>query len=313
MSTGSVLVVGSLNADLVAYAPRLPGDGETVHGHRFVQAAGGKGLNQAVAAARAGAATTLVGCIGEDDLGAFLREQAHTAGVDVRAVEQVPGPSGVALISVSDAATNRIIVVAGANGRLDAARIARALDTLAAPDLVLTQLETPVDGVAAALRAGRRSGAVTVLNPAPAADLPEELLADVDWLIPNEFEAALVLGTAAEITDTATAVDVARALQTRGPRGVLITLGERGAVCVDPDGEARAVPAFAVAAVDPTAAGDAFCGVFAASLASGATIEVAVRRACAGGALATTRRGAVPSIPTAVDVDTLLGTPATCS
>lgn len=305
-----VVVVGSLNADLVAYAERLPGDGETVHGHAFARAAGGKGLNQAVAAARGGSPTVMLGCVGDDDLGAFLLDQASAAGVDVSGVATEPGASGVALISVDDAAANRIIVVAGANAALTAERVEIAFAALASPPaVVLCQLETPLDGVAAALRLGRRSGAVTVLNPAPATTLPAEVLAEVDWLIPNEFEASLVLGEPVSVATTEAALDVARRLREHGPRAVVITLGARGAIAIDPDGAEHVLDAFRVTPVDTTAAGDAFCGGFAAALARGVPVATALRRACATGALTTTRPGAVPSIPTEAEVDTLLTTP----
>jgi ribokinase len=303
-----VVVVGSLNMDLVGYAQRLPGDGETVHGTRFARAAGGKGLNQAVAAARAGAETALVGLVGDDDLGALLTGEAAGAGVDVSAVTSVAGSSGVALIMVDARATNRIVVVPGANGVLDAGRVEQAVTALN-PRVVLCQLETPLDGVTAALRLGRRCGAVTVLNPAPAVELPPELLVQVDWLVPNESEARQLsgwAGAAGEPLNRAEALRLADELRDCGPRGVVITLGERGAVAVGPDGARHHLDAFTVDAVDTTAAGDSFCGAFAAAVASGSSIEAALRRACATGALTTTRRGAAPSIPTAAEVDALL-------
>lgn len=304
-----VLVVGSLNADLVAYADRLPADGETVHGHSFARAAGGKGLNQAVAAARAGARTALLGCVGDDDLGLFLLDQARACGVLTDLVRvSTSTASGVAVITVDDAGTNRIVVIAGANAETGEAMVAAGLPTRPAPRVVLCQLETPMDGVAAALRAGRAAGALTVLNPAPAASLPEEVLAAVDWLIPNEFEASLVLGEALELDSAQTALAVAHRLRARGPHGVVITLGAQGAVAVDPHGTEHVLPAVPVTAIDTTAAGDAFCGGFAAALAGGLPVADALRRAGATGALATTRRGAVPSIPTSTEVDALLAT-----
>jgi len=310
-----VLVVGSLNADLVTRAARLPEDGETVHGVDYRQLAGGKGLNQAVAAARAGARTGMLGCVGDDGLGAFLLGEAQAAGVDPSAVVTVPGiATGVALIMVGADGTNRIIVVAGANGELDADLVRTHFRSAPTPAVVLCQLEIPVDGVAAALRLGRERGSVTVLNPAPAAHLPAELLADVDWLIPNEHEAELLLGSAhgypvAEGIDSIEdGLRVARALRSRGPRAVAVTLGARGAVAVDAGGVEHVLAPFPVTAVDTTAAGDAFCGTFAAGLAAGLEPPVALRRACAAGALTATGHGAVPSIPTAQDVDHLLAT-----
>lgn len=305
-----VLVVGSLNADLVTRAHRLPADGETVHGTSYARLAGGKGLNQAVAAARSGARTAMLGCVGDDDNGAFLLGEASAAGVDLADVSRLDGvETGVALIMVGGDGANRIVVVAGANGHVTPSLLAgpAAADRLRSASVVLCQLETPLDGVQAALAAGRAAGAVTVLNPAPAAPLPPAVLAAVDWLIPNEFEAGLILDepslVLASVDD---ALAAARRLRALGPRGVVVTLGSRGAVAVGPDGEPLVLAPFPVTAVDTTAAGDAFCGTFAAGLAAGLAPEAALRRACAAGALTATAHGAVPSIPTAADVDALV-------
>ena len=325
---GRVIVVGSLNADLVATADRQPGDGETVHGTGFARLAGGKGLNQAVAAARAGADTALVGRLGDDDLAAFLREQAGAAGVDLGAVRATAGtPSGVAVITVDAAASNRIVVVAGANAAADADYVERELPVLLGPGsasrpvagspsgaapVVLCQLETPLDGIVAAARMAHAQGATTILNcaPAPADGLPAALLTTLDWLIPNEHEAALLLGHPVG-EGVAAALAAAQELQALGPRAVVVTLGARGAVMVTADGKGHHEPGVVVAPVDTTAAGDTFCGYFAAALAAGLAPLGALRRACAAGALATTAAGAVPSIPHSAAVDVLLADTST--
>lgn len=280
-----VAVVGSVNLDLVVTAARLPRPGETVTGIAYAEHPGGKGLNQAVAAARSGATVALVAAVGADEAGSNLRALAGSEGIDVSAVAVVPGEStGRALITVDAGAENSIVVVPGANASLRVGDVAPAR-------VVLAQLEVPVEQVIAAFRAARDRGSLTILNPAPAVPLPKELLALCDVVVPNEHELALLDG-----------VD---ALRAHGVAAVVTTRGGAGVEVVDDSGS-WTQPAFAVRPIDTTGAGDAFCGVVAARLATGDDLRTAVRVAAAAGALATTSAGAVPSLPDATAIADLL-------
>jgi ribokinase len=283
-----VCVVGSANLDLVARAERLPGPGETVLGSDYAEHPGGKGLNQAVAAARSGAVTAFVGAVGADHAGERLRGVAAAEGIDVSGLGTAQAPTGRALIGVDDRAENSIIVVPGANGTVSTAQVNASMP---AARVVLVQLEIPVDAVTAALAAGRAAGARTVLNPAPAAELPDELLALCDVVVPNEHELELVGGV--------------EALRAAGVGAVVVTLGSRGVRVITAAGTTD-VAAFPVTPVDTTGAGDSFCGALSARLAAGDDLLDAVRYAAAAGALATTVAGAVPSLPRAEAVRALL-------
>jgi ribokinase len=285
-----VVVLGSLNMDLVVFARRLPDDGETVPGHDFREIPGGKGLNQAVAAARAGGQVVMVGAVGDDTKGARLREVLAEEQVDGSWVRTVAGGrTGIASIGVDAGGENRIVVVPGANALVAADQVPDL-----APAVLLASLEVPLPVVTAAFVQARRAGMTTILNPAPAVPLPGRLLAACDLLVPNEHEAATLTGTGT--ADLAGAEGAARALSGDGARTVVVTLGRRGALVLHA-GQARHMPAVAVEPVDTTAAGDAFCGVLAAALAGGNSVDQAVRFAAAAGALATTVVGAVPSLP----------------
>jgi ribokinase len=281
-----VCVVGSANLDLVAGATRIPGPGETVLGHSYAEHPGGKGLNQAVASARSGAAVAFVGAVGDDDAGARLRAVLAADAIDASRLAVVSQPTGRALIVVDEHAENSIVVVPGAN-----ASVVPPFD-LPAVAVVLCQLEIPLASVAEVLRAARASGARTVLNPAPATTLPEALLALCDVIVPNEHEIALLGG-----------VD---ALVRAGVGAVVVTRGSAGVDVHDASGT-RHVEPFAVDPLDTTGAGDAFCGSLAARLAAGDHLDDAVRWAAAAGALATTIHGAIPAQPTKVAIETLLG------
>ena len=283
-----VLVVGSANLDLVAGAPRIPAPGETVLGTSFAEHAGGKGLNQAVAAARAGARVAMVAAVGQDAAGAALRRVMTDDGIDDALVVVTDDlPTGRALITVDASGENSIVVVAGANAAVTCPR------DLPPARVVLAQLEVPVDVVLEAFTAARAAGATTLLNPAPARDLPAELLAVTDVIVPNEHEVGLLGGVPA--------------LRAAGVSTVIVTRGGQGVDVTTADGT-RHRDSFPVRPVDTTGAGDAFCGALAASLASGAALDDAVTFAAAAGALATTVAGAVPSLPRRADVEHLLAT-----
>ena len=271
-----VCVVGSANVDLVATVDRLPGPGETVPGSSFAEYPGGKGLNQAVAAARAGATVAFVGAVGADAAGAMLREVLDTEGIDATQVAAVALPTGRALIGVAASGENSIIVIAGANGTVTA-------DALPDARVVLTQLEVPLAAVERAMAAGRAGGSITVLNPAPAAVIGAEILQHCDIVVPNEHEVELLGGVAH--------------LLSLGAKAVVVTLGADGADLHTADGVVH-IEAFEVTPVDTTGAGDTFSGALCARLAAGDELPAALRFAAAAGALCTTRAGAVPSIPT---------------
>jgi ribokinase len=284
---GSVLVIGSINADLVVTLDRLPEAGETVTGGRFARHGGGKGANQAVAAARAGARVRFAGAVGDDDLGAAAIEQLAAEGVDVGAIARLDGEAtGVALIAVDREGRNQIAVASGANARVDAALVARALEAaaLGAADVVLLGFEVPDAAVAAGARAAAGAGARAILNPAPARDLPAGVLQAGVLLTPNGLEAAALTGE----TDAAAA---ARALARRTSAPVVVTVGADGALLADGDRIVE-VRAPEVEVVDTTGAGDAFNGVLAAGLAAGAGVEDAARRAVEAASASVRRAGA---------------------
>lgn len=279
-----VVVVGSANMDLVARVVRLPHPGETVSAHDYFEACGGKGANQAIAAARAGARTAFIGAVGSDAAGDTLRAAFKNDAVDTSMLATVSEPTGRALIGVSDDAENLIIVVPGANHALSIDHIDAAAALLANAKVVLVQLEVRLAVVQRAVElAGRDT--IVVLNPAPASELPDDVLRHVDVITPNEHEAALLGGAAA--------------LVARGVPNVVVTQGARGALLVTRDGETRIEP-FLVTPVDTTGAGDAFCGVLSARLAVAgglAGLPLALRAAAVAGAMTTQTAGAVPSLP----------------
>ncbi len=304
MKPRPIAVVGSSNTDMVIRVDRIPRPGETILGGRFVTAAGGKGANQAVGAARAGGKVTFVARLGRDMFG----DQALTGlvrdGIDVRHVSRDgAAPSGVALIFVAKSGENSIAVAGGANSRLSPADVGRARTALARAAVCVLQLETPLSTVRAAARIAAAAGACVILNPAPARPLPAGLLKTVSILTPNETEAELLTGV--RVKDQASARKAAAALRARGVGTVILTLGARGALVAD-SGGMRTVPSFKVRAVDTTAAGDIYNGALSVALAEGAVLDRAVRFANAAAAISVTRIGAQPSAPTRREIGRFL-------
>lgn len=293
--------------DLITYGPRPPAAGETLFGDRFDLGTGGKGANQAVMCARLGADVTMVNAVGDDVFGTMTIDALRAEGVDVRHVERIEGVStGAAPIFVEPDGTNRIVVVPGANARMDPAVAATAVAAAATVDVVVGQLEIPQSVTAAAFRAARDRGAMTILNPAPAAAIEQDLLDATDWLVPNEVEAehlAATLGIpAGRPTDRAMVV----AIQAATGTGLIVTLGAAGAIGLATDGSRARVAGTVVDVVDTTGAGDAFVGGLAVALASGANLEGALRAACALASDSVRRPGTQRSFPPAATARRIL-------
>jgi ribokinase len=295
-----IVIVGSVTMDLVARTPRIPSIGQTLIGTGFTTTPGGKGANQAVAAARLGYPVAMVAQVGDDAYGPQLLDNLSHAGVDTAAMETAPGSSGLAPMFVADNGENSIVVVPGANGKMDRATIDRHAALIRSAGMVLCQLEIPIDTLAYTLDLCARAGVPVMLDPAPAAALPDSCFAQIAWFTPNESEAAFYLG------DGAGAEEQARHFHAKGLRNVALKRGSEGAY-VSVAGEKGAwVAPFAVDAIDTVAAGDCFNGALAVALLEGNDPWAAARFANAGAAIAVTRRGAQASMPLRADVDLLL-------
>lgn len=306
--TPKVAVVGSLNIDLVCHATRRPDKGETLIGDAFDIFTGGKGFNQATAAARLGADVTFVGSVGADPFGEMLLTATENEQINTRFVtKRTDIGTGVATIVIEPDGDNSIIVVPRANMALTTAEIDAAADAIADADVLLLQLETPIDASEHAAAIAKAHGTTVILNPAPAQPLPDSLLAYVDILTPNQSETELLSGMRVSNDEEArNAAAVLRARMTNTETStVVLTLGERGALMLTATTSER-VPTYAVKAVDTTGAGDAFCGALATALASGETLHTAIGFANAAGAAAVTVVGATPSMPTRAKVDLLM-------
>lgn len=302
MNTPRIVVVGSSNTDMVVKSDRLPAAGETVTGGQFVMAPGGKGANQAVAAARLGAAVTFVAKVGTDMFGDQAIDGYQQDGILTDLIQRdSEHHTGVALILVDGGGENLISVASGANHALAPSDLNPAVDRIRSASVLMLQLECPLDTVTRAAEIAAEAGVAVVLDPAPAPDSPldAELLRNVAYLTPNETEATRLTGV--EVTDEASAGTAAEKLLAVGARHVIVTLGSKGALVAGPEGSSL-VPGHVVDAVDSTAAGDAFNGGLAAGLAGGMSLRDAVQQANLVGALSVTRLGAQPSLPTADDV-----------
>jgi len=300
-----VLVVGSANVDFTVAATRLPRVGETVSGGALLVNHGGKGANQAVAARRLGAEVRFVGCVGDDASGRDILGALRAEGIGVDGVMvTAEAATGTALIVVDGEGRNQIVVAPGANWRLSAEHVRARADDFAWAQVVMCQLETPLETLSVALAEARQRGLVSVLNPAPVREgISDDVWRLVDYLTPNEGEAERLSGFA--VRDAASAAAAGRALRDRGVGTVIVTLGAQGSLACTARDDVR-VPAFPVTAVDTTAAGDAFNGALGAALAGGDALPDALRFASAAAAIACTRRGAQPSLATRDEVDRLL-------
>ena len=296
-----ILVIGSLNADLVVRTPRFPAPGETISGGDLAIIPGGKGANQAVAVARQGTSVAMVGRVGSDSFGPTLIQNLQNNKVDTNLVQISDSATGTAIIVVDSSGQNSIVLSPGANDKVTPADV----DAVSFQDgnMLLLQLEIPLETVIHAANVAHQNGLRVILNPAPARSLPDSLLADVDILVPNESELKLLSGQS--VTDIDSAASAARTVLAKGVKTVIVTLGSNGALLVTDERIAH-IPTFSVEVVDTTAAGDAFIGGLAAALLKGKALEEAVRYGNASGALAATKFGAQPSLPTQDEVEQLL-------
>ncbi|STQ76218.1 ribokinase [Grimontia hollisae] len=299
-----LVVLGSVNADHVLQVPSFPRPGETLHGRHYQVIPGGKGANQAVAAARLNADIAFIACVGDDPFGVNIRESFKCDGINIGGVKMQPDcPTGIAMIQVADSGENSICISAEANAKLTAEAVAPELERIRQADYLLMQLETPLDGIELAAQTAKRHGTKVILNPAPARELPESLLACIDIITPNETEAEVLTGV--KVDDDASARAAADVLHGKGIDTVMITLGAKG-VYVSQNGEGHIVPGFRVEATDTTAAGDTFNGAFVTGLMESMPLESAIKFAHAAAAISVTRFGAQTSIPTREEVDAFL-------
>jgi ribokinase len=305
--TNKVVVVGSLSLDLVMQVPRRPGKGETIIGSTFQTYVGGKGNNQAISAARAGASVSMVGKVGTDAWGDTILATLTKNGVDTTCMTRdTNADTGIANIYVDPDGDNSIVIVQRANALLSPDDVDNAKSLITSADVLLMQMEIQVETVMHAAKIARQAGVKVILNPAPAPKvLPSELLQNVDILVPNQPEAELLTGKTIDLADPDSAIDAAKCLQKMGSKTIIITLGEHGALVSEADEKPYIVSAYPVVPVDTTAAGDAFCGALAAALANQKSLREVVQFGSKAGALATTKPGAEPSLPYLKDIERL--------
>lgn len=289
-------VLGSINADHVISVSYFAKPGETLTGHSYQIAYGGKGANQAVAAARLGAKVSFIGCIGDDDIGKAMKTEFEKDGINTRPIKSIANEmTGIAMIQVAESGENSIVISAGANGYLDEAVVAEFESEIAQADYLLMQLETPLPAIIQAAKIAKENNTQVVLNPAPARELPDELLSLLDMITPNETEAEILTGV--KVVDEASAKQAAQIFHQKGIQKVLITLGSKG-VFVSENGQGEIVAGFRVNAVDTTAAGDTFNGGLVTAMLEDKPLDKAIRFAHAAAAISVTRKGAQSSIPT---------------
>ncbi|MBU9846482.1 ribokinase [Rahnella ecdela] len=304
MKTGKLVVLGSINADHILNINHFPQPGETVIGKQYTVAFGGKGANQAVAAGRSGADISFIACVGDDDIGERVRKQLASDHIDTQPIEAIKDTTtGVALIFVNAEGENVIGIDAGANKAVTPEYLDRYKQQVIGASALLMQLESPLETVIAAAKIAKDNGTQVILNPAPACELPDELLARVDMITPNETEAEKLTGI--KVGSNEDAARAAKALHDKGIATVIITLGSKG-VWLSQNGEGKLVPGFCVKAVDTIAAGDTFNGALVTALLEGKPMDSAVRFAHAAAAIAVTRPGAQPSVPWRKEIDDFL-------
>jgi ribokinase len=301
-----VLIVGSLNIDIVTYLEKMPEPGETVVGDRIESFPGGKGLNQAVAAARAGGEVIMVGVLGNDSNSNMLKQVMLTEKINSDYVRQVVGACGTAIIEVDKSGLNRIIVIAGANSELKANDLKpEILTKITKRQVLLSQLESPISELFSIFQAAKNSNFFTILNPAPARKLEKKFIQLIDLLVPNQFEAEFLTGI--KVIDSDSAISAGEELISQGVKSVLITMGEGGSVLITKDGS-ELFESFKVNAIDTTAAGDAFCGAIAVALSEEFDLKTAIRFASAAGALSVQIEGATTSMPSRHEIEKLMET-----
>ena len=299
-----LVILGSINADHIIQVPRFAKAGETLLGSGYKIAYGGKGANQAVAAARLGANIDFIGCIGDDGIGQTMKEAFQQDGVNVSGITKIAqSMTGIAMIQVADDGENSIVLAAGANVKLDKNVVVQSATVIEQADALLMQLEIPMESVLTAAKLAKQSQTKVVLNPAPAQILPDELLQQLDMITPNETEAELLTGV--KVNDAESAARSAKVFHSKGIHTVLITLGSKG-VYFSENGQGQIIPGFRVRATDTTAAGDTFNGALLAALLENQTMSQAIRFAQAAAAISVTRAGAQPSIPYREEVEKFL-------
>jgi ribokinase len=307
----SVVVFGSLNLDLVAYAQVLPTLGQTVTGEKLLRFPGGKGLNQAIAAKRSGSQVKMIGALGADAEGEFLRQILNEEEIDSSSISAANEQTGIAVIEVAKDAQNRILIIPGANAtvKFDKSQLlSQSKSQSNNPKVCLAQLETPIIEVTKFLLAGKELNCTTILNPAPVQKLDLETIKACDYLVVNESEASFLAGNTVDNLTPEEAKQIAQKLLSNGSKKVIITMAEKGSLFLATEGEQQEIytPAYKVNAVDTTAAGDAFCGALATAFAKNYSISDSLKFASAAGALATTKAGAVPSIPSQTEINKLI-------